>query len=215
MSTSSENPLLSPPLHRLGITFLLRSLLVFVTFLPYLPTWAPDFDPPHPTAPRCAPKPTMAPHPDNPRLPIWHTGVASQTPGSAAPVAGDEPDYHAVSKPLVTVYMSLPTGLDSLSSVTDSQAPQQQTSLGFMPGEIDFQYQSPSHRSQPSPQPGQAIRSAGFGDYQVLYTPIPIYCFYQGSITNEQSSRTTQVRPWQYLTTQVKVILLWETQALA
>lgn len=43
----------------------------------------------------------MAPHPDNPRLPIWHTGSASQTPGSAAAVASDERDYRVVSKSLV------------------------------------------------------------------------------------------------------------------
>ena len=40
----------------------------------------------------------MAPHPNNPRLPIWHTGAASQTLGSAVPVADDEQDYHIVRK---------------------------------------------------------------------------------------------------------------------
>ncbi|KAH8781218.1 hypothetical protein F5883DRAFT_685573 [Diaporthe sp. PMI_573] len=37
----------------------------------------------------------MAPHPDNPRLPIWHVGTTSQTSGSATPSAADQNANHA------------------------------------------------------------------------------------------------------------------------
>ncbi|KAG6365518.1 hypothetical protein INS49_007129 [Diaporthe citri] len=79
----------------------------------------------------------MAPHPHDPRLPIWHRGNASQSPGSAAPVASDERDYCA-----------------------------QQTSPGSMPGENGSSGQSTSRRPQPSPQLGRGAPNAGFVNYQ-------------------------------------------------
>ncbi|KAI7774244.1 hypothetical protein LA080_009044 [Diaporthe eres] len=82
----------------------------------------------------------MAPHPDNPRLPIWHRGTVSQTPGSATPLASDENDYRA-----------------------------QQTSLGSMPGDNDSSYESTSHGPQPSPQLARATPNAGFVNYQQHY----------------------------------------------
>ncbi|KAJ0116351.1 hypothetical protein J7T55_007330 [Diaporthe amygdali] len=67
----------------------------------------------------------MAPHPSNPRLPIWHTGDSSQNPTSAPRGDGD-----------------------------GNGSENQQTSHDFVLGDIGPSYQSTSNRSQSHPEPG-------------------------------------------------------------